>query len=443
MNSKLSESGRADLRRVLAQMESSAPLAPDLESVVAVSESVRHRPTALNALIGVAVVAALILPAALFFDRSPAEQPDRVPVGAEPPVEPSTTVGTMATTVGPTREWASIELPAFVDATVVHQGRFYAVSAEQVLVSDNGVEWTNSGQLPERSHVDQLVSHGDLLVANGSEISEDAAGGKMSTPKIFTSTDDGETWSVALPGEFVVSVVSSPIGLVAPGWIDLLPIGDQLPRKAAVWTSENGLDWTLAWEAEADVTSSSVATNAIWVDGLVVIGAEGPAHYSEGSAKDGPEWERVVWTGTSASELSASAPTNILGYFEDLATTSLGHFALTYSIDLSVKDSSAAWRSDDGIDWTRIDVGAGWYHNSIATEGSIMIIGGDTLGYAPVPEARIWLTTDGVNWHDFDTSTLPEGLRLSSVELHDGVLVAALYSNDEVGGYLFSTPFEP
>ena len=60
-----------------------------------------------------------------------------------------------------------------------------------------------------------------------------------------------------------------------------------------------------------------------------------------------------------------------------------------------------------------------------------------------IPKARIWVSTDGLNWHDFDTSNLPEGLRLSSVELHDGVLVVALYSNDEVGGYLYSTPFEP
>lgn len=439
MKSTFNESGRADLRRVLAQMESSAPLAPDLESEVTVGEPVRDRPTALNALIGLAAVVALILPAAFFIGRSPAEQPGNVPIGAGPPVEPSTTLGTIANTPVPAAEWVSTELPGFVDATIVHQGRFYAITAEQVLVSDDGVEWTTAGQLPARSHVDQLVSHGDLLVANGSEVTEDAAGGKMSTPKILTSTDAGETWSVALPGEFAVSVVSTPNGLVAPGWIDLDPVGDQLPRKAAVWTSEDGSEWTLAWEAEADVSSSSVATNAIWEDGLVVIGRKGPANYSEGSGKDGPEWERVVWTGTSASELSASVPTNILGYFEDLASTSLGHFALTYSIDRSVKDSSAAWRSDDGIGWTRIDVGAGWYHNSIATEGSIMIIGGDTLGYAPVPEARIWLTTDGVNWHDFDTSTLPEGLRLSSVELHNGVLVAALYSNDEVGGYLMRT----
>src|SRR5690554_4907452 len=289
------------------------------------------------------------------------------------------------------------------------------------------------------SHVGDLVSHGDLLVANGAEITEDAAEGRASTPKIFTSADDGKTWSVAMVGEFVVSVVSTPNGLIAPGWIDLSPIGDQLPRKAAVWTSENGLDWTLAWEAEADVTSSSVATNAIWDDGLVVLGGQGPANYSECPGTSGPAWDRVVWAGPSVTELSANGSTNILGNVEDLKSTSLGHFALTHSVDRSAKDSSAIWRSDDGITWTSANVGVGWYHSSIATDGSTIIIAGDTLGYAPDPEVRIWYTLDGGTWTEYDTSAIPKGLRVKSVELHDGVLVAALYSNDEIGGYLMST----
>lgn len=90
MKSTLNESGRADLRRVLAQMESSAPLAPDLEMRETIDE--RPRPTyqAVNALVGVAVVAALILPVALFLSMVPSAS-DPAPVG-EPPVAPSTTI---------------------------------------------------------------------------------------------------------------------------------------------------------------------------------------------------------------------------------------------------------------------------------------------------------------------------------------------------------------
>lgn len=84
-------------------------------------------------------------------------------------------------------------------------------------------------------------------------------------------------------------------------------------------------------------------------------------------------------------------------------------------------------------------MGVGWYHSSIATDGSTIIIAGDTLGYAPDPEVRIWYTLDGGTWTEYDTSAIPKGLRVKSVELHDGVLVAALYSNDEIGGYLMST----
>lgn len=395
----------------------------------------QQRSTFRSGLVIALAAVAVIIPATLFWDRSASEQPGPIPVAAEPPA-PARSPGTTALR---SVAWASTELPDFIESLTVHDGRFYAVSSEDVLLSHNGVDWTVAGHLPPGSHVGDLVSHGDLLVANGAEITEDAAEGRASTPKIFASADDGKTWSVAMVGEFVVSVVSTPNGLIAPGWIDLSPIGDQLPRKAAVWTSENGLDWTLAWEAEADVTSSSVATNAIWDDGLVVLGGQGPANYSEGSGTSGPAWDRVVWAGPSVTELSANGSTNILGNVEDLKSTSLGHFALTHSVDRSAKDSSAIWRSDDGITWTSANVGVGWYHSSIATDGSTIIIAGDTLGYAPDPEVRIWYTLDGGTWTEYDTSAIPKGLRVKSVELHDGVLVAALYSNDEIGGYLMST----
>lgn len=434
MKSTLNEPGRADLRRVLAQMESAAPLAPELEAH-AVMPSATDRRSVVNALIGVAVVTALILPAALFW-YSPADEPARAPVGAEPPVEPSTTP---TTEVGQNVEWASTEFSDFVDALTVHGGRFYAISAGAVVVSDNGVKWSETGHLPPNSHVRQLISHDGLLVANGSVSTEDSEGGKDSRGTIWVSPDNGSTWSPTLEDNMWRRVISTPVGLIATGWIDLEPVGDQLPRQATVWVSNNGYDWTIEWQAQANVAVSSVADTAIWDDGLVVIGKHGPANFSEESGKSGPEWDRVVWTGPSAPELSEAGSTDILGNFEDLTATSLGHFALTYSVDPSVKDSSAVWRSDDGVDWTQVDVGAGWYYNAIAAEGSIIVIGGDSLGYAPEPEKRIWISTDGVNWNDFDTSTLPEGLRVSSVALHDGVMVAALYSNEEIGAYLVSS----
>lgn len=434
MKSTLNESGRADLRRVLAQMESSAPMAPDLETPTTVTNPVHHRSTAANALVGVAVVTALILPAAFIFGGSPTDEPDRVPVGAEPPIEPNTT----ATTAVQAVEWDTTELPNYVDGVTVHKDRFYTTSAGQVLVSADGVEWSEAGRLPPNSHVSQLLSHQGLLVANGAVLADDSEGGKDWRGTVWVSSDDGATWS-STPHDGWRSITSTPLGLVAVGAVDLEPVGDQRPQEAVAWTSDNGIEWTISWQDEGDVARSSRAVQAIWDDGLVVIGWQGPANFSEGAGKDGPEWDKVTWTGPSASELSASGSTNILGHVADRTQTSLGHFALTYSVDLSVKDSSAVWRSEDGIEWTQVDVGAGWYHTAITTEGSMIVIGGDTLGYAPEPETRIWISTDGVNWHDFDTSALPKGLRVRSVALHDGVLVASLYSNEEIGGYLSST----
>src|SRR5690606_20687173 len=86
-----------------------------------------------SGLVAVLASVAVIVPAAIFWGSSPGNHTSEVPVGAESPVEPTTTIATVVQNA----DWASTELPYFVGDLTVHRGRFFAISAEEVLVSDN------------------------------------------------------------------------------------------------------------------------------------------------------------------------------------------------------------------------------------------------------------------------------------------------------------------
>src|SRR5690554_971974 len=95
----------------------------------------QQRSTFRSGLVIALAAVAVIIPATLFWDRSASEQPGPIPVAAEPPA-PARSPGTTALR---SVAWASTELPDFIESLTVHDGRFYAVSSEDVLLSHNGV----------------------------------------------------------------------------------------------------------------------------------------------------------------------------------------------------------------------------------------------------------------------------------------------------------------
>lgn len=436
----LDERHTAELRRVLAQMEAGAPLAPDLEEnrIVAPVPGKTLKPAAFA--LGMAVVLAVFVPLALIPDRPPVQSGGP---GTSPPAGPMTTLADPepTTTLGPSNgptaagPWDVTETPARIDALTVHEDRFYAITGGAVLASEDGVSWTTVGTLPEEAVVLELVSHDGILVGHGGTV-VDAPTGRDWTDTVWISTDGGTTWSPTLVGERVRRVASTPFGLVATGWVDLDPVGAQLPRAAALWTSSDGIDWTLAWRAEGDTDVSSTADAVVWADGLVVIGSQGPAPFDEGAGHPSdPVWERVAWTGATLADLAPAGSVNVAGFFTDVATTDLGHFALTYGFDPAAKDSSAAWQSGDGVHWTDIRVGTGWQHVSVAADGTTVVIGGDTLQSGQPRQPKVWYTVDGQTWVEMDTSMITAGLALRAVAIHDGELVVAL--DGPVTGFLY------
>jgi hypothetical protein len=403
----------------------------ELEAVPTSGSESRTR-TGLLTAVAAAVIFAIV-PWLLRPEPPAADTPPPIPQAPTPtaPVEPDQRAF----------EWSHTELPVRVNSLVVHEGRFFAIGGGLVLASNDGSNWTEIGRLPSGASVSQLVSHGPRLVARGAEITEDSDGAPLPIPSVWASEDEGVTWVRADIEGHISDIASTPSGLVAAGSIDLGQDGDRVRWQAAVWLSDDGRAWTLAWSSNDPEGTSSNADATIWDEsGITILGRHGPdRYYGDGLGNPDPVWERVAWIGSTASELGGPTPVGLPGNMEAQTRIPGGHIALVYGFDRSVKESSAVWGSDNGVHWTPIEVDPeNWSYNTVAADGHAIVIAGDTLGASDSPEPRVWLSTDGITWESLDISALPEELRLGSVALHDGLLVVAGHHDPTPTGYLFT-----
>ncbi len=186
---------------------------------------------------------------------------------------------------------------------------------------------------------------------------------------------------------FAVAVASTRDGFVAAG---------RAGRRPAVWTSQDGSDWT---RREVPVLGSPddwerITTLAADADGTLVAGGSvGPElldrHARFWRSADGG----VTWVpapdqrGFDGTEVAALVPTSD-GW---LALGRIGNGQRT--------TGSLTWRSTDGTTWGRDDDDAlahGWARNlAIAPDGALIAVGSDTDEL----EAYAWRSTDeGRTW---------------------------------------------
>lgn len=435
MRTELDERSVAELRRVLARMESSAPLAPDLETVAAPVVAPERR--RLNGIViaGMTALAifAVVIPTLLFSGRQPEQAPIASPPSTDAPTTPPTTVRLALNT-----EWTAFVVDKPVDAMTVHQSRIFAVALGAVLTSADGIDWEEVGELPTHGWASarRLVSHGDYLVAAGDEILPEADGGRAAHSAVWASSDLGATWTKTLLDGFHVDLASTPEGLVIAGFVVLGQEGDHVLRQAIAWTSDDGGDWTVAWNSDDPGGTSSRADAVAWDgEGLTILGWSGPHDYHEGAGKpSGPIWDRVAWTGPRTADLTSPIAIDLRGFTQALEPP----IALTFGLDQSVKDSSAVWGSADGVAWTPIEVDPGpWSYQGVAVGGNTIVVTAYALGDRG-SSTGVWVSTDLNNWEALDVSSLPDGVGLGPVVLHNDVLVAA--GHPDAGPYgLFTT----
>ncbi|HJQ92321.1 MAG TPA: hypothetical protein VJ950_11480, partial [Acidimicrobiia bacterium] len=167
MRNDLGEKGRNDLRRVLGEMESLAPLAPELEAQpTELQRTPRSRRNPLMVALGAAaLVFALAVPVLLQSPTPDVGATDEQPSPTTTPVTPTTSPpSTAETTVD---GWIMTEVPYIQPLLEVTDQGFVAISSHQVRTSSDGLTWQEVGALEEGVWVFDIEHRGDTFVAGG------------------------------------------------------------------------------------------------------------------------------------------------------------------------------------------------------------------------------------------------------------------------------------
>jgi hypothetical protein len=258
---------------------------------------------------------------------------------------------------------------------------------------------------------------------------------------------DGRVWQAVVVDDRVFrnarinAVIDYEGGLIAAGLIFRMPSGDkEEPAEAGVWTSTDGLSWTKATFAQADVGqvwnvcqgsgvfAGGIGSVAAVGDVVVGLGSHmarrGSCGYSEEPrlwrSLNGTDWERSqlprdyrrsvhlvvggvrfllaaddrVWTSPDGNDWTAvDLPVATGSYIWGIIEHDLGYLA--YAVDK--QGQWHAFASGDGIGWTdigqpNIDV---WRCDIVAT-GDVLVtlFGTSDSGLA----AGIATSRDGVQW---------------------------------------------
>ena len=240
--------------------------------------------------------------------------------------------------------------------------------------------------------VDRVVASGNTIVTMGSQTSDGVV-----RQQFFASTDGGATWRRAAahaPGGG-----SAPLGHVASrlaggpgGW---LAVGPQ-----AIWTSPNGLNWTLA------------ATHGIPQlpgDQLLVLNNTAQGFLAAGEAATAGGNQAVIWTSRDGLTWQRKTATQ-------LGLTALGGtaqgivYAAAHGPDTVISGGvvgggnvSAAWLSTDGgSTWTAVtipaDHGAGASVGGLGSDGSGLIAVRPGQGANGSPDGVAYFSPNGHDW---------------------------------------------
>jgi serine/threonine protein kinase len=235
--------------------------------------------------------------------------------------------------------------------------------------------------------IDRIVASGQTMVTTGSQASDGVV-----RQQFFASSDGGATWRLApvqLPGG-----AQPPLGDVATR-IAGGPDGWMAEGPQAIWTSQNGLSWTLA--ATHGITpqqpgdSVDVVTNT--ASGFVAAGSGN----ATGGGSEAVIWvshDGVTWQRLTAARLGLTTATGIPHIIS---------FATSRGNDTLISDGGSVWLSTDGGSaWTPVtipvDHGAQDSITGVSFDGSglIAVRPGVTVGNAP--DGVAYFSPNGQTW---------------------------------------------
>jgi hypothetical protein len=241
---------------------------------------------------------------------------------------------------------------------------------------DDAVFGRATGEPTDTFRMTAVTTGGPGLVAVGERggPSDQAVGWMADRPMgaVWTSVD-GITWSrvphdPAVVGHWpTTSPGNEPFGWglsaqmrdITPGGPGLVVVGNIYrgagPTFGAVWTSPDGLRWTLAAD---QIEASWISAVTEGGPGLVAVGAAGMAL---GNPRDAGDQDAAVWTspdGTTWSRVPSQA--DVLGGPGSgmLAVAAGGPGLVATGHDERSGDALAVWTSVDGITWSRTAAGS-------------------------------------------------------------------------------------
>jgi hypothetical protein len=426
MKNDLSEASRGELRRVLGEMESLAPFAPELETpTLDVQPQGRSGPNPLLVALGTAVaVFALALPAIL---QSPSPGTTDG-AGSTPETSPAATPTSSpnSSTVPGGEGWAITEVGLGTVLEVTDAG-FLAVTSNEVQNSDDGTNWQHLASLDDGIYLFDIEHRGDTVVGAGGGLVDVEAGVAPPTA-VWTSLDGGATWTHTEIGS-VSDITSTPDGFAAVG----VERDDSDPgynkTRGVLWTSSDGLSWTQVAASDDPAGVSSNFRTVVWDGQLLILGDRGADYVSEGSGLDDPPpHDNVTWF-SDGTNLTDPSPSTLGGYIDEdsAAATPYGIIALTHWSTPTVKTDAAAWISHDGINWTVLEVPPGYEYTDVAQSGEDVMISGYEILDAQDDgiDTGVWTSSDGAQWTRIELPKLSDGTRIEQVEVSETAIVIA------------------
>ena len=278
-----------------------------------------------------------------------------------------------------------------------------------VWTSSDGLTWSRAAHDEEvfggedDQSMSRVIAGGPGLVAVGSDGTN--LRGKNIDAAVWTSSD-GITWS-RVPHDDAVfggdgDQVIKGVAVGGPGFVAVGSETIKFNVDAAVWTSPDGITWSRVPHDEAVFGGTKD-------EAMLSVVAGGPGLVSVGSFGKGGDHDAIVWTSTDGLTWSLVAHDEAVFGGESMQVmhrvVAGGPGLLVFGLNGPFDAGSAVvWFSTDGTTWTRVphhdDVfggrGAQTIVGGVAAGPGIVAVGWD--GPFDARDAAAWASTDGISW---------------------------------------------
>ena len=223
---------------------------------------------------------------------------------------------------------------------------------------------------------------------------------------VWTSPD-GIAWSRVPHDEAVfggeAEQVMTSVTAGGPGLVAVGSGGPIASRKAAVWTSPDGIAWSRVPHDEATFggeRGQEISSVTVGGPGLVAVGWAAPGDDHDGAVWTSPDG--ITWSRVPHDEAT-------FGFYKEISSVTAGGPGL---VAVGWDDGTGAvWTSPDGITWSRVPhdmavFGGGegghwmlgsWWMWSVTSGGpGLVAVGSEQVGADR--DAVVWTSPDGITW---------------------------------------------